>query len=120
VDVFAPGGDLVAEGGFEDLLLSPCSASNTSFDCSDGQSYLIGAGTSFAVPHVVAQAAVIESEFAGDQNDGFLARCILMSADPVTGRRIDRLYDRGRINVLRGAECARATTTVAAAAVPGK
>jgi subtilisin family serine protease len=106
VDVFAPGGDFVDGSVDQDLILSPCSPTTELFDCSDGISYLIGAGTSFATPHVVGEAAVIESQFPGNQKDEFLANCILKSADAVTGRKIDPLYDRGRINVLHGAACA--------------
>jgi subtilisin family serine protease len=111
VDVFAPGGDFVEGSVEDDLILGPCSPSSQFFDCSDRQSYLIASGTSFAAPHVVGEAAVIESEFPGDQNDEYLAQCILKSADLVTDRRIDPLYHWGRINVLRGAECAPATAS---------
>jgi len=107
VDVFAPGGDFIdGQSVLEDLIISPCSPTTVLFDCTDRISYLIGSGTSFSTPHVVGEAAVIESQFPGDQKDEFLANCILRSADPVTGRKIDPLYDRGRINVLRGASCA--------------
>jgi len=107
VDVFAPGGDFIdGQSVPEDLIISPCSPTTVLFDCSDGLSYLIGSGTSFSTAHVTGEGAVIESQFPGDQNDEFLANCILKSADPVTGRKIDPLYDRGRINVLRGASCA--------------
>ena len=109
VDVFAPGGDLVDGSVESDLIISPCSPTTTLFDCTDGVSYLVGSGTSFSTPHVVGEAAVIESEFPGDQKDGFLSQCILKSADPINGNRIDPLYNRGRINVLRGAECAPGT-----------
>jgi len=117
VDVFAPGGDFVNGSVIEDLIIAPCSPSSELFDCSDGVSYLIGDGTSFAAPHVSGEGAVIESEFAGNQGDERLTACILKSADPVTGRKIDPLYDRGRINVLRGADCApgKAGAAVAAA-----
>jgi subtilisin family serine protease len=111
VDVFAPGGDFIdGQSDLEDLIISPCSPTTILFDCTDRISYLIGSGTSFSTPHVVGEAAVIESQFPGNQNDEFLANCILKSADPVTGRKIDPLYDRGRINVLRGASCAPGKT----------
>jgi len=106
VDVFAPGGDFVEGSVEQDLIISPCSPTTQLLDCSDGISYVRDAGTSFATPHVVGEAAVIESQFPGNQKDEFLANCILKSADAVTGRRIDPLYDRGRINVLHGAACA--------------
>jgi subtilisin family serine protease len=109
VDVFAPGGDSAPNGSELDLILGPCSASIELFDCSDGLSYVVGDGTSFAAPHVAGEAAVIESQIAGDQDGGFLTSCILKSADAVTGRKIDPLYDHGRINVLRGAQCAPAS-----------
>jgi len=110
VDVFAPGGDFVEGSVEEDLIIGPCSSTSLFFpECANGRLYLVASGTSQAAPHVAGAAAVIESEFAGDQNDEFLAQCILKSADPVTGRRNDPLYSRGRLNVLRAAECAPAT-----------
>lgn len=107
VDVFAPGGDFVAGSVFQDLIIAPCSPSIADPDigtCTPFD-YLIGAGTSFAAPHVSGEGAVIESELRGNRDGDALAACILNTADPVTGRRIDPLYGRGRIEVLRGAAC---------------
>jgi subtilisin family serine protease len=112
VDVFAPGGDLLAGGAVEDLILSVCS-SRIPF-CApveeDGQVFhfwVFAAGTSMAAPHVAGEGAVIESELAGDQGGQRLTSCVLRNADPVTGRRYDPIYGKGRINVLRGAACHR-------------
>jgi subtilisin family serine protease len=105
VDVFAPGGDFVEGSVLEDLIIAPCSTTFEFFDCSDGATYLLAAGTSQAAPHVSGEGAVIESEFAGNRKDEFLTHCILNSADAVTGRSNDPLYGDGRINVLRGATC---------------
>ncbi len=65
VDIYAPGGDFVDGGSENDLVISACSGGNTIFDCTDEQSYLEGAGTSFAAPLVSAEAAVIESQLPG-------------------------------------------------------
>lgn len=116
VDVFAPGGDFIdGESVDQDLIISPCSPTTQFFDCTDQVSYLIGSGTSFATPHVVGEAAVIESTLGGNQNAEFLENCILRSADEVTGINVDPLYGHGRINVLQGASCApgRATALTA-------
>lgn len=108
VDVFAPGGDFV-EGlsVVEDLIFSACSPSINipEFGCGDGVTYLIGAGTSFSASHVSGEGAVIEAELSGDQDGARLTRCILKSADPVTDRNRDPVFNHGRINVLNGAEC---------------
>ena len=119
VDIFAPGGDFVEGSVVEDLIISPCSPTTELFACSDGISYLIGDGTSFAAPHVSGEGAVIEAQFPGNQKDEFLTNCILKSADAVTGRKIDPLYDRGRINVLHGAACAPGKKQGGAALVAG-
>jgi subtilisin family serine protease len=83
--------------------------------------YLLAAGTSQAAPHVSGEGAVIESEFARDRGDEFLAHCVLLSADAVTGRSNDPRYAAGRINVLRGAECKHAPAPHGAVAFsPGR
>lgn len=117
VDVFAPGGDFVTGSVLQDLILAPCSPSLADPDIGSCTpfDYLIGAGTSFAAPHVSGEGAVIESELRRQQRGEVLAACILNTADPVTGRRIDPLYDHGRINVLRGAGCRAARAAAAAA-----
>ncbi|MFQ5745979.1 MAG: S8 family serine peptidase [Gemmatimonadota bacterium] len=99
VDVMAPGGDLVEGGVLQDLILSACSQ----FVCGARNFYGFAAGTSFASPHVAAEAAVIESAVPGDQTAGQLEQCILNGSDVIDGRRVSFRYGRGRVNVLRGA-----------------
>jgi subtilisin family serine protease len=95
VDLFAPGGEFVEGVSVEeDAILGPCTTVIPG--CEDGTRYILAIGTSQAAPHVAGAAAVIESQFPGDQTDEFLAQCLLKSADLVTGRRIDLLYGHGR------------------------
>ncbi len=103
VDVFAPGGDLVDGGQIEDLIFSACSTAIPG--CEGGFTYLIGAGTSFAAPLVSAQAAILESQFPGNQSDEFITFCLQRTAENPNGRRRDRLYDYGRINILKSLKC---------------
>ncbi len=104
VDVFAPGGDLVeGRGVLEDLIISACS----SLVCGANDFYVLWAGTSAASPHVAGEAAVIESNLAGDQSAERLEHCILVSADRIRQRGRDPVYGKGRINVLAGSECRR-------------
>jgi len=105
VNVFAPGGDFVEGSVQEDLILSACSRFTTAFDCSDGQSYLLGAGTSFAAPHVTGEAAVMDAEHKGKDLPPLTEVCIFLGADEITGRRIDPLYGWGRIDVIGGLKC---------------
>lgn len=105
VDVFAPGGDFVPGSVQQDLIFSACSSYSLVFDCSDGVTYLIGAGTSFSSPHVAGEAAVIESDIPRDQRAQLLEQCILETADPITDRRHDPVFGHGRINVLNAASC---------------
>jgi subtilisin family serine protease len=113
VDIFAPGGDFVTGSVIQDLILFPCSRQIEAFDCSGGASYLLGAGTSPAAPHVAGAAAVVESEYRGDQKAAFLQRCLFRGADRVTGVRNDPVYGRGRLNVLGAALCAPVGTVLA-------
>lgn len=106
VDVFAPGGDFIpGESVQQDLIMSACSRYSVAFDCSDGATYLLGSGTSFAAPHVAGEAAVIESNISRDQRARRIEQCILKTADRVTNRRRDPVFGRGRINVLNAAAC---------------
>ena len=107
VDVYAPGGDYLPEQGgvIQDLILSACSAGFVEFGCEDEVSYLFGAGTSFAAPLVAGQAAVIESQLPGDQADEVITLCILKTAENPSGKRRDRLYASGRIDVLASTDC---------------
>ena len=105
VDVFAPGGDFVEGSVQQDLIISACSRYSLFFDCSDGVTYLLGSGTSFAAPHVAGEAAVIESDIPRDQRALRLERCIVEAADPVGNQRKDPVFGHGRINVLNAAAC---------------
>ena len=97
----APGGDLVTGGTTIDLVLSACSRYNVSFNCTAGNNYLFGAGTSFASPLVAGAGAVVESQ-KGDLGPGVLANCIVGSSDAVGPARI---YGAGRLNVASAAGC---------------
>jgi hypothetical protein len=107
VDVFAPGGEFAfARNVEEDLVITACSPSTRDAGeqpCADGDVYVLVAGTSPSAAHVSGEAAVIESKLAGNQSPARLTSCILRSADPLPN---PALTARGRINVLRGQECA--------------
>ncbi|MEP6571787.1 MAG: S8 family serine peptidase [Gemmatimonadota bacterium] len=98
IKLVAPGGDFVAAGQQEDLIFSACSE----FVCGDIFHYALGAGTSFASPHVAGEAAVIESNFAGNQSNTTIEGCILKGTDVVGAVRF---FGRGRMNVLKAAGC---------------
>jgi subtilisin family serine protease len=106
VDVFAPGGEFAFRRNvLADLILTVCSASIRvpGFeDCAEGNLYVFSAGTSQSAAHVSGEAAVIESELAGNQTPAQLTACILRTADPLPD---PRLTANGRINVLRGQGC---------------
>lgn len=98
VGVFAPGGNDV-DTLEQDLVFGACSSA-TSF-CPDSEdTYLIGAGTSFAAPMAAAEAAVVKAQTAGAVTGSGLEMCVLVSATNVTGKRPDPNYNYGRINVL--------------------
>ncbi len=103
VDVFAPGGDLVAGGVLQDLIISACSGLVPG--CESEQTYVLGAGTSFSSPHVAGEAAVISSDFPRDPRVDKVTACIERTADHPRGLFIDPLYGFGRIDVLRAAIC---------------
>lgn len=103
VDITAPGGDLIPGGHPFDLVLSACSR----FVCgADGQ-YVLGAGTSFAAPHVAAVAALAESVLPGNQSAEQLERCLLRNATSIrdaSGAR-DTRYGVGKVNAVRAGLC---------------
>ena len=111
VAVFAPGGDFADQNPADtavskfDLVLGACS--NIIPGCASQNLYELGAGTSFATPHVVGEIAVIKAQAAFEIQGDPLANCLLASSDEVTGVRIDVLYGFGRINVLHGATACR-------------
>jgi subtilisin family serine protease len=103
VNIAAPGGNPSASPlELRDWILAPCSR----FVCGADGFYIFAFGTSMAAPHVSGAGAVVESQFAGNQNARFLDRCILNNADvilnPKTGRP-DKKYGRGRLNVYNAA-----------------
>jgi lantibiotic leader peptide-processing serine protease len=104
VDVFAPGGDFTEGSVIEDLILGACS-SYSDPACADGNSYSIGAGTSFAAPIVAGEAAVIESDKRGNKKP--LDNCIIQSSDKLTSHVPDRVFGFGRVDVLGGIHCKR-------------
>jgi len=104
VDVFAPGGDFTAGSVIEDLIIGAC-ASLSNPACAEGNSYSIGAGTSFAAPIVSGEAAVIESDRRG--NRVALDNCIMLSADKLSGHVPDPVFGFGRVDVLGGIHCRR-------------
>lgn len=94
VTVMAPGGDLVAGGVLEDLVLSACS----SFVCGAPNVYGFGGGTSFAAPHAAGTAAVIIGDNWGSPSQ--TEHCLIKGADDLGKKGTDNLYSKGRINVL--------------------
>ena len=103
VDVFAPGGDLVAGGVVPDLILSACSGQVPG--CESELVYVFAAGTSFSSPHVAGEAAVISSDFARDPRVDKVTACIELTSDHPRGLFVDPLYGFGRIDVQRAAVC---------------
>ena len=113
VDVFAPGGEFAFPRNVdEDLILAACSPSirEPGFElCAERDVYVLVAGTSPAAAHVSGESAVIESELSGNQSPARLTACIIGTADPLPQPAITA---NGRINVLRGQECATPAASV--------
>jgi subtilisin family serine protease len=104
VDVFAPGGDFTQGGAIEDLVLGACSSFSDP-GCAGGQTYSLGAGTSFAAPLVSGEAAVIESDTPGQKAN--LDNCIIRSSDLLSRHVPDAIFGFGRVDVLGGIHCRR-------------
>jgi len=104
VDVFAPGGDQVQGSVLSDLIISACAATAVP-QCAGEATYVFGAGTSFASPHVAGEASVITSDLTSDRSVGHLTACIKTTTDHPTGKVVDPLYGYGRIDVLTAAGC---------------
>jgi hypothetical protein len=103
VQLFAPGGDLVAGGVVEDLIISACSQF-AGFGCGP-LDYLIGAGTSFSSPMVAGESAVLRSIVGGSTGGSFVnANCLPQGTDVVGPSAI---FGKGRMNVVKAASCAR-------------
>lgn len=111
VGVFAPGGNVVDYPYLGDLVVgacsadipknvSPCPMSAEAVGADTG--YAAGAGTSFAAPHVVGEAAVVKARASGFIFGQALETCILNTATEINpGVRPDPLYNYGRIDVLK-------------------
>jgi subtilisin family serine protease len=104
VDVFAPGGDFTQGGAIEDFVLGACSSFSDP-GCAGGQTYSLGAGTSYAAPLVAGEAAVIESDRGGHRAN--LDNCIIHSSDLLSRHAPDPIFGFGRIDVLGGVRCHR-------------
>ncbi|HET7584122.1 MAG TPA: S8 family serine peptidase [Gemmatimonadaceae bacterium] len=98
-DVMAPGGDLVAGGVQQDLIISACSRFVCGVSPTGGNFYVLASGTSFSSPLTAGAAAVALSQ--GQEP----AHCIIKGADRITGRGNDPLYSRGRVDVVGAATC---------------
>jgi subtilisin family serine protease len=104
VDVFAPGGDFVQGDVIEDLVLGACSGLSDP-GCADEETYALGAGTSFAAPLAAGEAAILQSDTRKQRKP--LDKCIIRSADPLSGHVPDPITGFGRIDVLAGIQCHR-------------
>ena len=102
VDVMAPGGNFQFGGVVQDGILSVCSTFSIFFPiCGTGTFYLLGGnGTSFSAPHAAGTAAVVESQFPGDQDRKALQGCVEKGAEDLGRLGRDPQYGKGRINVL--------------------
>jgi subtilisin family serine protease len=102
VDVMAPGGEnRFLTGNNLDGIRSVCST----FVCTTppppgGWNLIGGFGTSFAAPHAAGTAAVVESQLASNQNAAKLEHCVIKGADDLGKKGTDRMYSKGRINVV--------------------
>lgn len=72
----------------------------------DRISYVLGDGTSQAAAHVSGEAAVIESELAGNQTPAQLTQCIFKSAEDFYQPSV---VVHGRVNVFLGQDCKAAS-----------
>ncbi|MFQ5651746.1 MAG: S8 family serine peptidase [bacterium] len=101
ISVAAPGGDLTGGANFNilDLVLGPCAPSQISlpFACGPG-TYVLGAGTSFAAPHVAGLGALIDSQKGGKLKGKKIKKIVEKTADEVGD---EDTHGHGRINVFK-------------------
>lgn len=98
VALVAPGGSGNPVVG-QDEIIGACSRYNVTFNCTAGNNYLLGSGTSFASPHVAGAAAVITARYPGIRTTT-VRRCLTQEADNVGSSAI---FGAGRLNVLNSA-----------------
>lgn len=109
VDIFAPGGDFVAESEIFDLVMSACSEYTLDGDgeptiCPGNDFYFLDFGTSVAAPVVSGAAAVTRSLIRTPRKErDKVVDCLLRSADQIGPRS---MFGYGRVNVLKSAQCA--------------
>jgi subtilisin family serine protease len=102
VSLVAPGGDELTGGSVFDLVLGACSHTQVTLPFSCGKnSFLLGAGTSFASPHVAGAAAEMPTH-PGASAANVLPLCLSKSADNVGPASI---FGAGRLNVLGAVSC---------------
>ncbi len=110
--VGAPGGDgpdptpplpgCVVSPSSQGLVFGACSTF-AGFGCGPN-SYLIGAGTSFATPIVSGVAALIDGQAGGSLNGHQLKARLAQSADDLGAPGTDLLYSHGRVNARKAVE----------------
>jgi subtilisin family serine protease len=96
VDVAAPGGDLVAGGMAQDLILAPGGRASP----TGAYEYYFAGGTSMAAPHVSAFAALLVGAF-GQMSPAQLRSIIERSAEGILRPGAGRFSGRGRIDVAK-------------------
>lgn len=80
------------------FVLSLCSTFDNFFDCSSGDGYLIGDGTSYSAPLVSGVAALIDGQAGGSTNGGQLKTTLKNTADDLGKKGTDVFFSHGRVN----------------------
>jgi lantibiotic leader peptide-processing serine protease len=96
INVAAPGGDFLAGGAPEDLILAPGGRAGL----TGAYQYYLAAGTSMAAPHVSALAALLVGAF-GQTPPAQLRSRIEHSAQDILKPGADPYSGKGRIDVAR-------------------